>query len=211
MAEVARPRQVTVAGWSIVIGSVLVVLSAWEQVSGIHTLQTREMVEEMLADSPAAALLSVPQMLEVMRVLAMVAAGCATACAALGWQALKRSRQARLWLTVLAVPLFFAGLGGGGFFVGLVAAGVMMLWLQPARDWFNGLSRTEAAAAAVFRTGPPSEAPHAPQPPHPSQPPADASSQPAPPWGAPAGRCSPPCSPGCPARSASSRSCSRRW
>jgi hypothetical protein len=51
---------------------------------------------------------------------------------------LKRNRGARLALTVLAVPLFLSGLVAGGFLSSLVAAAAAMLWLEPARDWFNG-------------------------------------------------------------------------
>ena len=42
----------------------------------------------------------------------------------LGWHVLRRNRQARLWLSVLAVPLFLAGLVTGGFLSSMVAVAV---------------------------------------------------------------------------------------
>ena len=96
----------------------------------------------------------------------MVAAGCATAAGILGYQVLRRSKSARLALTVLAAPLFLTGMVTGGFVSSLVAASAVMLWLQPARDWFRtarcrrrdrrrppGLKRPLPAAwpAAAFR------------------------------------------------------------
>ena len=89
--------------------------------------------------------------ISLLRLLSMVAAGCATAAAILGYQVLRRSRSARLALTVLAVPLFLTGLVTGGFVSSVVAASAVMLWLQPARDWFNGVTPAQAGAAAAAR------------------------------------------------------------
>ncbi len=138
-AAPTRPRQVTVAAWLIILGSVFVVVSAFGQVSAASSLETRERVEALLAEPPADGLgLSVGTVLELLRVVAMVAAATATATAILGTQVLKHSRAARLWLSVLAVPLFLSAAFIGGFMGALVAAAVVMLWLQPARAWFAG-------------------------------------------------------------------------
>ena len=42
---------------------------------------------------------------------------------------------------MLAVPLFVTGLVTGGFVSSVVAAAAVMLWFQPARDWFDGVVR----------------------------------------------------------------------
>ena len=47
-----RPRQVTLAGWLIVVGSVLVVLSAFERMSGLHSLETQEAIADFLSQPP---------------------------------------------------------------------------------------------------------------------------------------------------------------
>ncbi len=135
----ARPRQVTVAAWLIILGSLFVVVSAFDQVASTGSLETRERVESLLADPPASGLgLSVNGAIEMLRVLAMIAAAAATAAAILGIQVLQRSRISRVLLSVLAVPLFITGAFTGGFMGALVAAAIVMLWLQPARAWFAG-------------------------------------------------------------------------
>lgn len=127
------------AGWVTIVGSVLVVLSVFAQISTLESLETRRGLEELLAEPPADGLgIEVSTALEIIRVLAMVTGACAAATAILGWQVMQRSRSARLALTVLAVPLFLAGFVTGGFTTSLVAAASVVLWLQPARAWVNG-------------------------------------------------------------------------
>ncbi|GAB6984630.1 hypothetical protein [Nocardioides pyridinolyticus] len=145
-----RPRQVTMVGWLTMLGSVFVVLLVFDRVSGLHTIETRESVERFLAEPPGSDLgVGVDGILSIMRTLALVAGGCATAAAILGWHVLQRSRSARLGLTILAVPLLVAGMVTGGFVSSLVAASAVMLWLQPARDWFDGITRQPAPAPAA--------------------------------------------------------------
>ena len=50
--KLVRPPQVTVAGWLVVAGSVVVVLMAFDQVSALRSLETREAVEEYLSKPP---------------------------------------------------------------------------------------------------------------------------------------------------------------
>lgn len=149
-----RPRQVTLAAWLIMAGSALVVLMVFDRIMGLHTLQTRESVQRFLSEPPGQDLgLGIDGVLSIIRTVAMVAAGCATAAAILGYQVLRRSRSARLALTVLALPLFVCGMVTGGFLSSVVAAASLMLWLQPSRDWFNGVTR-EAPTAPTTSTTP---------------------------------------------------------
>lgn len=126
-------------GWMILVGSVLVVFNVFEMLGGIRSLETREMLEEYLVDGAGSDLgWSVETGLSALRVTAMVAAVCAAAGAVLGWFVLRRDRAARTALTVLAFPLFATGVVAGGFMSSLVAASIVLLWMQPARDWFDG-------------------------------------------------------------------------
>jgi hypothetical protein len=164
-----RPRQVTLAATLIMGGSVLVVLTVFDRLAGLHTLETRESIERFLAEPPASDLgLGVESVLDILRVFGMVAAGCATAAAILGYHVLQRSRSARLALTVLAVPLFVSGIVTGGFLSSVVAAAAVMLWFQPSRDWFNGVVResraTPAAAPESRGAGSPEGPPEPPSP-----------------------------------------------
>ncbi len=122
----------------IIVGSFLVVVSAVEVVTGLRSLETRESVETFLSEAPSTLGLDVEQVLQILRATALVTAACAAAAAVLGWHVLQRNRGARVGLTVLAVPLFLSGLVTGGFTSSLVAAASLLLWLQPARNWFAG-------------------------------------------------------------------------
>jgi hypothetical protein len=156
----ARPPQVTLAGWLVMAGSVVVVLMAFDQVADLRSLETREAVEEYLSTPPGDSLgLGVQGVLSLLRIASMVAAASAAATAILGWQVLQRSRGARVALTLLAAPLFVTGLVSGGIASAVVTAAIVMLWFQPARDWFDGITRTPAPAPAPPPAPPPPSPP----------------------------------------------------
>ncbi len=138
-STLARPRQVTFAGWMIMIGSAVVVFSAFERIAGLRSIESQDSVREFLSKPPGEDLgLSLDQVLDLIQVLSLVAGASATAAGILGFWVLKGSKQARLALVVLAVPLLATGLATGGFVSSLVAVSAVMLWLQPARNWFEG-------------------------------------------------------------------------
>lgn len=146
-----RPRQVTVAGWLVVLGSAFSVLTAFEVVSGVRSLDTREAIERFLADPPGSGLgLDVESAVVALQVTASVAAVCAVMTAILGIFVLRRDSTARLVLSVLAVPLFLSGLVLGGFMTSLVAASAALLWLSPSREWFAGRPLPEGSADRLW-------------------------------------------------------------
>ena len=155
------------AGWMIMLGSGFVVVTGYEVISGLRSLESREAIEKFLAEPPGDGLgISVESALSIMHASALVAAGCATAAAVLGFHVLRRHRGARVALTVLAVPLFVAGVVTGGFMSSLVAVASLMLWLQPARDWFDGKAAQSVQRAPEERA--PAWPPSAPPPEQPS-------------------------------------------
>ena len=103
----------------------------------LHSLDTREAVEDYLSSPPGDQLgLGVQGMLTLLRVVWTVTAVSGAAAAILGWYALHRSKGARLALSGLAVPLFvtsffFVGLPGASAFPAMVTAAIVMLWFQP--------------------------------------------------------------------------------
>lgn len=135
----ARPRQVTWSAAIIMIGSAFILLSASQVVVGIGTLETREGVEEFLADAPSGLGIGVGAALDVLRVTAMAAAALAVTTTILGWQVLLKSRSARVVLSALAVPVFVTGTVTGGLISAVVVASIITLWLSPAREWYAGL------------------------------------------------------------------------
>lgn len=148
-----RPPQVSLAGWLVVIGSIAVVFIALDQAAALQSLKTREQVELYLSRPPGDGLgLGVEDGLTLLRVVSTLAAAAGAASAVLGWYALRRSKGARMALTVLAgvmllLSVTFQGLVNGGMLLAMVAASVFLLWFRPARDWFDGISRP------VARTG----------------------------------------------------------
>lgn len=150
------------AAYTIMAGSAFVVLFVFESVASLHTLQTREAVQTFLSEPPGNGLgMSVDGALTVMRTLGMVAAGCATAAGILGFHVLRRSKPARIALSVLALPLLVSGMVSGGFLSSLVAACAFLLWLPPARDWFEGREPPKASERPVFPPPtPPRDADH---------------------------------------------------
>lgn len=132
-----RPPQVTMAAVIIMAASTMVVLTAWERVSNLRSLESRNAVEEFLAQPPGDGLgLGIESVLGALHVAAVVAAVCATATAILGFYVLRRDKTSRRVLAVLAGPLFVAGMMSGGIAGSFVAAGVVMLFMPPAAEWF---------------------------------------------------------------------------
>lgn len=165
--KLIRPNQVTMAGWMIMVGSVIVVITVFDQMAALRSIETREGIQKFLSEPPGEGLgLTVDSTLRIIKAVSLVAAGCATAAAILGWQVLRRDRGARLALTILAVPLFITGVAAGGFFSALIAASSLILWSQPARDWFDGRVRPSEPPAGqpVARPAAQSPAPPAPSP-----------------------------------------------
>ena len=135
-----RPGLVTMAGWMIIGGAVLMVLTVFETITSLNTLETREAVAQFLSEPPGQGLgLDVSGALVALRTVSMIAAGCAAMAAVLGFHVLRRNRGARVGVTVLAVPLFFSGTVTGGLLSSVVAFSIALLWLEPSRNWFDGV------------------------------------------------------------------------
>lgn len=132
-----RPPQVSLASGIVMFSSVVVLLTVWERVTSLGSLETQQAIAEVLAESPFSSLdLTVSSTTDLLRISCMVAAVCACATAILGWYVRRPDRSARLGLTLFAVPVFVTGLPAGGLAGSFVAAGAAMLWMQPGREWF---------------------------------------------------------------------------
>jgi len=141
-------------------GSALAVLLVADRLAGLHSLESRQAVEQFLAREPGSGLgLDVDGTLSLIRTAAMVTAGCATAAGILGYQVLRRSRSARVAVSVLAVPIFLTGMVTGGFVTSVIAASAAILWLQPARAWFDGTTPPEKPAPVAAPAPVPAQVP----------------------------------------------------
>jgi hypothetical protein len=141
-----RPRQLTMAGWFVVGASVLLVLTAFDSLSSLSSVERRESLGETLSQPPLDGLgVTITEALAVMRVGLMVAAACAAAAAVLGVFVLQRHRGARVALSVVAVPLLLSTFVTGDLLGALVAGATLVLWTGPARDWYAGRPVREPA------------------------------------------------------------------
>lgn len=142
----ARPRHTSLATAIVIGGSVGVVVTVAEQLAGLYSIETRELVTDFLSAPPGDTLgLDITGALTALRVLLMLLAGCATAAAVLGFHAMKGNARARLALSGLAIPIFLGGFATGGFLTSLVAAGTALLWVGPSAYFFRGEPVPEAA------------------------------------------------------------------
>ena len=164
--EEPRPGQASLAGALIIGGSVILVLAAWQRIATLHTLKVQDSLETLASDPMVSGLgWSGDDFAALIRVLCIVGAAAATAAAILGFQVFKRSASARLALTGLAPVLLVGGFVTDGFLTPLVLVGIVLLWLQPTRDWYAGrpwVQRYEerrAARAAALRPPPSSSGP----------------------------------------------------
>lgn len=140
-----RPSQVTVAAWAAAIASVMLLVSVFDQVSKLHSVDTRDQVTRALTTGSVKGLgITVDEALEVMRWALLVSGAAAVAAAILGIFVLQRNHGARIGLTVAAVPVALTSPFSDSFLGMLVAAATAILWTRPARDWFAG--RTPAPA-----------------------------------------------------------------
>ncbi len=127
------------AGWVAVIGSALLVLTLFDSISQIRSIEMRESIEEFLATSPGSGLgLDTAQVLEIIRGMMLFSGAAAAAATVLAIYVLQRNNGARLGFTVAAVAIMVTAPLTGSPFAVLVAAAAMMLWTRPARDWFAG-------------------------------------------------------------------------
>src|SRR4051794_7778302 len=168
----ARPRQLTLAGWFVVVASVMLVITVYSTIAGLNSVDTRDRVSEWLSTPTGEGLgLTVTDALSGLRVALMVTGLCAAASAVLGVFVLQRHRGARMALSVVVVPILVANLMTapltGGLLGALIAAATVVLWTGPARDWFAG--RPVRQPAVSERREPP-QVPATP--PAPTEPPA---------------------------------------
>lgn len=135
----ARPRQVTTAAGLVIGGSVFLLVSVFDTVSRLRSVDTREQVSEALSSPAGKGLgLSVGEALDLMRVGLTVAAICAAVTLVAGVFVLQKHRGARIALTVASVPLLLTAPLTGGLLGALVVAAAAVIWSGPARDWYAG-------------------------------------------------------------------------
>lgn len=134
-----RPRQVTTAAVLGVVGSVLLVVSLFDAIGRVRSVEMRSAVEEFLAEPPGNGLgISTDSVLDLLHVMVLFNGALAATAAVLAVYVAQRHQAARVGFSVAAALLLFTAPLSGGVMAMLVALGATMLWSRPARDWFAG-------------------------------------------------------------------------
>jgi MFS family permease len=142
-----RPSQVTLACWFVIVASVFLVVSVFDTMGTLHSVDMRERLTTALSGPTTKNLgVSVTQALAIMRVGLLVAGATGAAAAVLGGYALQRNRGARVALAIVAVPIVLSAPFSGGFLAAVIGASTAMLWTPAARDWFAGREPRPAPA-----------------------------------------------------------------
>lgn len=198
-----RPRQVTVGGWVVAIASVVLVVTVFDTMANLHSVDTRDKLTKALTTGSLKDLgISVADAITVIRAGLFVAGVAAAVTGILGIFVLQRHASARLVLTAAAVPVVLTAPVAGGFLAVMIGAATGLLWTRPARDWFAGrpVTQPESVSRESGWRSPPAAQPPPPLAPPSSSPPSSASPPPPPPpmpgWGqqpsGPAVRTAPP-------------------
>jgi hypothetical protein len=146
-----RPRQITMAVAMSVVGSLLLVVSLFDTLGRLRTPETRESVGRFLAEPPGSSFdFSTAQVIDAMRVLAMVSGALAAMLLVFAIFVLQRHQGARIGYTVAAVLLLLTVPVAGLMPVVLVAAAAL-IWSRPGRDWYAGRTPDPAPRPAAGR------------------------------------------------------------
>jgi hypothetical protein len=141
-SPVPRPRPVTVAGVIAVSTCALMVLVLFDYQSQLRSVEMRQEVENTLRSHGWVGLVTVGEVLGVMRGVIFVSAALSAAGLVLGVYSLRRHRAARIGLSVVAVALLFTATLVTGPLPLLVVFAAARLWRRDARDWFDGVARS---------------------------------------------------------------------
>ena len=146
-----RPRQVTTAAIIGAVGGALLVLSLFDSVGRLQTVEMRDAVEEFLAEPPGDGLgVSVAWVLDALHVVMLVNGALAAVATVLAVYLFWGHRGARIGFTVTAGILVFTSPFSGGVLAVLLAVAAVMLWSRPAREWFAGRDPAVPTADEVF-------------------------------------------------------------
>lgn len=145
-----RPRQVTIGGWLVAIASAMLIVTVFDTMARLHSVDTRDELTRVLTTGSTRDLgISVADALGVFRAALFVAGAAAAVTGVLGIFVLQRHTAARIVLTIAAVPVVLTAPFSGGFLAILVGGGTALLWSRPARDWFAGRPPTRPEVRSV--------------------------------------------------------------
>ena len=153
----ARPSQVTVAGWAVAIASAVLVVTVFDAMGQLHSVDMRDRITRAITSGSAQNLgLTLGGATEILRWALMVSGVAAVAAGIFGVFVLQRHQAARIGLTIAAVPVVLTAPAAGSLPGMVIGAGAALLWSRPARDWFAGrpVRPTQTAVRTADRPTP---------------------------------------------------------
>ncbi len=139
-APARRPREVTIAGIQIVLGSAMVLVVAFNGMAQLRSSEMREVLSEVLRSEQAASLNLTMESARTLVKYSLLVSGAAAAVAlVLGIFVMRRDRSSRWALTIMGGLIALFSLAGGPaawLLTMYVAAAVLLLWTKAARAWF---------------------------------------------------------------------------
>jgi hypothetical protein len=150
-----RPRQVTIGGWVAAVTSAVLVVTVFDTMANLHTVDTRDRLTDALTSGSLKDFgISLDTALSFVRGALFVAGVAAAVTGILGIFVLQRHQAARIVLTVAAVPVVLTAPFAGGFLGILVGGAAALLWTEPARDWFAGRPARQSEPSAATQRPP---------------------------------------------------------
>ena len=137
--KLERPRQVTMAGWVGGVASAMMLASVFTVMPKLRSIGTRQAINEYLTTGAGKALgIDLDQALALARIGLFITAAAAAATLVFTVFVMRRDRQSRIALTVMALPILFCGVFVDPFLAGFILASIVLVWTRPASDWFAG-------------------------------------------------------------------------
>lgn len=175
-----RPPQVTFGAGTVIAAAAIHVLSSFDAMSGLRTVDSKDRAQEIIKSAGSSGFdLTQAEVLDLMHTGVLISGAAAAAAVVMGIYALRGHRAAPPMLAVLSALVVLGSLLTDPLMGMVLAAGTVVLWSGPARDWFAGRpvrpSRVELALAESRRGGaagptPDSRRPSASAPPPPADP-----------------------------------------
>ena len=127
------------AGWVGGVASAMMLASVFTVMPKLRSIGTRQAINEYLTTGAGRALgIDLDQALVLARIGLFVTAAAAAATLVFTVFVMRRDRQSRIALTVMALPIMFCGVFVDPFLAGFILASIVLVWTRPASDWFAG-------------------------------------------------------------------------
>ena len=134
-----RPREVTTAAVLGLAGCVLLVISLFDAMATLRSIEMREAIEQFLTDPLGRGMgIDAAWVTSALHGLVLVNGALAAVAGVLAVFVLQRHQGARIGFSVAAGLLLFTAPLSGGLVAIAVAFAATLLWGRPARDWFAG-------------------------------------------------------------------------